>query len=560
MVIVKWGDTVAPAATVTEDGTVAWGSLLVRFTMMPLPVAGPVSVTRFDVVEAPPVTEAGDSVAESRAAGFTVRFAVLVTPLYDPEIVTTVCTETADVAIVKKGDTVAPGATVTESGVIACGSLLVRFTVTPAPAAGPVSVSRFDVVGTPPTTEVGDGDNESNATGLTVKMAVLVTPLYVAEIVTIFGVETNEVPIVKTGDAVAPAATVTEAGTPTPGSLLLRLTTMPPAGAGPFRFTLLDVVGSPATIDVGDRATESNAGGLTVRRAVLVTPLYVAEIVTIFGVETNEVVIVKTGDAVAPAATVTEAGTPTPGSLLLKLTLIPPAGAGPLRFTLLDVVGSPATTDVGDRATESNATGLTVRMAVLVTPLYVAEIVTMVVTETNEVVIVKTGDAVAPAATVTEAGTPTPGSLLVKLTRMPPAGAGPLRFTLLDVVGIPATTDVGDRATESNATGLTVKMAVLVTPLYVAEIVTVLVVETNDVVIVKTGDAVAPAATVTEAGTPTPGSLLLKLTTMPPAGAGAFRVTLFAVVAVPPTTEAGDRTGVATKGFTVRMAILVLPL
>jgi len=144
---------------------------------------------------------------------------------------------------------------------------------------------------------------------------------------------------------------------------------------------------------------------------------------------------------------------------------MPPAGAGPLRFTLFNVVETPPATDAGDRPTESNAAGFTVRFAVLVMPLYMAEIVTGVVAETDDVVIVKTGDAVAPAATVTEAGTPTLRSVLVKVTRMPPAGAGPVRFTLFEVVETPPTTDAGDSATESNATGLTVRFAVLVTPL-----------------------------------------------------------------------------------------------
>ena len=179
------------------------------------------------------------------------------------------------------------------------------------------------------------------------------------------------------------------------------------------------------------------------------------------------------GDAVAPAATVTEAGTPTPGLLLVKVTLIPPAGAGPVRFTLFNVVEAPPTTVVGESPTESSATGVTVRMAVLVTPLYVAEIVIDAVAETAEVVIVNAGDAVAPAATVTEAGRPTPGSLLVKVTLIPPAGAGPFRFTLFNVVETPPTTDVGERATESSAIGFTVRVAVLLTPFKVAVIVTV---------------------------------------------------------------------------------------
>ncbi len=79
-------------------------------------------------------------------------------------------------------------------------------------------------------------------------------------------------------------------------------------------------------------------------------------------------------------------------------------------------------------------------------------------------------------------------------------------------------------------------------------------------VIVNAGDAVAPAATVTDAGTPTPGSLLVRFTTSPPAGAAMFRVTLFAVVEMPPVTDVGERTGVAVMGFTVRMAVLLAPL
>src|SRR5260370_19751830 len=137
---------------------------------------------------------------------------------------------------------------------------------------------------------------------------------------------------------------------------------------------------------------------------VWVTPLYAAEIVTDEVAETNEVVIVNAGDAVAPAATVTDAGGTTPPSLLDKVTVIPPDGAGPVRFTLFNVVDTPPTTDAGEGTTESNATGLTVRTAVFVTLLYVAEIVTDRIAETDEVVIVKAGDAVAPAATVTEAG------------------------------------------------------------------------------------------------------------------------------------------------------------
>ncbi len=396
----------------------------------------------------------------------------MVTPLYCAEIVATVVVATDDVVIVKYEDDIAPAATGTEAGTPTPETLLVKVTLMPPAGAGPFKFTLFNVVETPPFTVVTERPTEIGATGLTVRIAVLFTPLKVAVIVIDAVTDTAEVVIVNAADAVAPAGTITDAGTPTPGSLLLRLTLTPPAGAGPFRFTLFKVAETPPTTVVGDNTTESNATGLSVRMAVLVTPLYIAEIVTDTVAETAEVVIVNAGDAVAPAATVTETGTPTPELLLVRLTMTPPAGAGPVRFTLFNVVGTPPTVEVGDSATESNATGLTVRMAVLVTPLYTAEIVTDTVAGTTEVVIVNAGDAVAPAATVTETGTPTPELLLVRLTVTPPAGAGPVRFTLFNVVGTPPTTVVGDNATESSASGFTVRIAVLVTLLYVGEIVT----------------------------------------------------------------------------------------
>ncbi len=79
--IVKYGETVAPAATLTEAGVVTRGSPLDRFTTTPPAGATPLSVTLFNVVEAPPTTDVGDRVSESRATGFTVRLAVLFTPL-----------------------------------------------------------------------------------------------------------------------------------------------------------------------------------------------------------------------------------------------------------------------------------------------------------------------------------------------------------------------------------------------------------------------------------------------------------------------------------------------
>jgi hypothetical protein len=74
----------------------------------------------------------------------------------------------------------------------------------------------------------------------------------------------------------------------------------------------------------------------------------------------------------------------------------------------------------------------------------------------------------------------------------------------------------------------------------VAVIVTGVFVATAVVVMVNDGDTVAPAATVTEAGTVALGSLLESVTTAPPVGAAALRVTVLAVADVPPITEVGD--------------------
>ena len=109
--------------------------------------------------------------------------------------------------------------------------------------------------------------------------------------------------------------------------------------------------------------------GFTVRLAVRIAPLYEAVIVTLLCAETADVVIVKLGDEVAPAATVTLAGGTTPGSLLDRFTTVPPAGAGPFSVTLFNVVEAPPVTDAGDSVIDSSANGFTVRVAVFITPL-----------------------------------------------------------------------------------------------------------------------------------------------------------------------------------------------
>ena len=77
----------------------------------------------------------------------------------------------------------------------------------------------------------------------------------------------------------------------------------------------------------------------------------------------------------------------------------------------------------------------------------------MVVAETREVVTVKTGDTLVPAATVTEGGKITPGLLLERFTTVS-TGAGPLMVTLFAVVEPLPITDVGDKVTKTTFSGL----------------------------------------------------------------------------------------------------------
>ena len=83
--------------------------------------------------------------------------------------------------------------------------------------------------------------------------------------------------------------------------------------------------------------------------------------------DTGLVVAVKVA-LVAPAATVTDAGTWAAAVFeLVRATIAPPAGAGPLRVTV-PVEDAPPTTDVGDRPTAVRTAGAAVTVKVAVRP------------------------------------------------------------------------------------------------------------------------------------------------------------------------------------------------
>jgi hypothetical protein len=78
VVIVNEGETVPPAATVTEAGTVALGSLLESVTTAPSDGAGPLRVKVLSVVDPPPTTDVGDNVTAETLGCKTVKVAVFV--------------------------------------------------------------------------------------------------------------------------------------------------------------------------------------------------------------------------------------------------------------------------------------------------------------------------------------------------------------------------------------------------------------------------------------------------------------------------------------------------
>ena len=248
---------------------------------------------------------------------------------------------------------------------------------------------------------------------------------------------------------------------------------------------------------------------------------------------TGTVVTVNVAE-VAPAGIVTDAGTVAALFASVRVTIAPDAGALPFSVTV-PVDDAPPTTVAGLRLRLDSEGALTVRVAVLVFPLYAAETVTTVSALTAEVVTVNVA-LVAPAAMVTLAGTEAAAETeLESETTAPPAGAAPFRVTV-PVELTPPITEVGLSEIVLMAAALTVRVAV-VAPLYVAVMVAVCTEATGLVLIEKLVD-IAPAATVTDPGTLTAASLEESATTAPELPAASARVTVPVAVA-PPNTEVG---------------------
>lgn len=249
---------------------------------------------------------------------------------------------------------------------------------------------------------------------------------------------------------------------------------------------------------------------------------------------------------VAPAATVTDAGTVAEALFDARVTTWPPAGAGPASLTV-PVEGLPPMTAVGARVTVPAPAVVIARVAVLLPP-FAAAVIVAEVAEATPVVFTVNVAVLAPAATVTVAGTEAAATLEVRFTTTPPAGAMEAMVTV-PVEAVPPTTEVG-ATTKSETWGpVIVKFAEPAFPFAVAVIFAVLAAPTATVLTVKVA-VVAPAATVAVAGTVADVLSEARFTTRPPAGAALVRVTV-AVDGDPPTTLVGLRATAVTPGAVI---------
>jgi len=211
----------------------------------------------------------------------------------------------------------------------------------------------------------------------------------------------------------------------------------------------------------------------------------------------------------------------------------------------------PLTLD-GLSVTDRSAGGLTVTVACSETPLRLPVIVTPTCAATAVVLIVKVAEDL-PAGMVTVAGTVAAFEPLESFTTSPPEGAGPLSVAV-PVEGVPPVTVAGLREIEVNAGGSTVRVAFCVTPLRLPDTVATTCDATATVVALKVA-LVELARIATEAGTATVVRLLESLTTNPPVGAGALRLTV-PVEGVPPATVFGLKLSDAKPtGTKVRFAV-----
>jgi hypothetical protein len=385
---------------------------------------------------------------------------------------------------------------------------------------------------------------------VTVSVADLVTPPAVAEMDEFVFAVTGSVVMGNVAN-VAPAGTVTAAGTVAAVVRLLRsVTVVPPGGAAMETFTL-PTDGAPPTTLEGVRETLEAVTTRTERFAERVFVPEVPEIATVVFAATAEVVTVNVA-VVLPAAITALAGTLATAPLALASVTVVELGTV-LLIRTVPVTDPPPAMAVGLSETVSvRRASAAVREAPDAVAVSVA-----VDAEVTPVVVTVNGALVAPAGISTVAGRVTAELLSDSETESPPAGAGVARVTVAPT-GLPLTTLAAERVRAERAGGDTVSVAARVAPFQVAEMLTGVEVETGAVAIGNVAD-VAPAAMVTVAGTVAAAELDASAIAAPPAGA-AVPMRTVPVELTPPATVVGETvTAVRAGGLIVRLAVRAAP-
>lgn len=347
-------------------------------------------------------------------------------------------------------------------------------------------------------------------------------------------------------------------GTVAAVELLDSETAAPPAGAAALKVTV-PVEALPLTTLVGLSDSAESVGppgGLTTSVALFIVAR-IPEIVAVVDTVTVRVVTVKVA-LLAPAATVTLAGTVIAAVLPASGTTAPPVGAAALNVTVPDDEVPPATL-VGLNVSAASVGPVTAGVRVSIasrlgspgTPKD-AMMVASTVPVTALVVIVKLA-LVANAGTVMLAGTATTAGRALMSVMSWAWLCAALKVTV-PVVALPPIRLVGLSASVASsgcggaATAVTVRSAVRVTTPKPAKIVTVLEAVTAALVGTVKAALVAPTGTVTVPGTFAVLKLLLDSeTTAPPLGAAAVKVTV-PVDELPAATVVGLSVSVARAG------------
>jgi len=264
--------------------------------------------------------------------------------------------------------------------------------------------------------------------------------------------------------------------------------------------------------------------------------------VTWLDAATAKVLIEKLA-VVAPEATVIDGGIVALALLELKLMVVPPDGAAPLRVTVpADAV--PPITVVGATVRLTNAGGLIVRVAVFIEEPRVPVMDAATELATADVDTVNVAEVV-PAPMVTEEGSVALELLDDRLTTIPlePAGAF---MVAVPTDETPPVTIAGETVRLTRAGGLMVSVA----DLEDVPTLPVIVAETElDVTAVEIKNVVefVPTATVTLVGSVALVLLEVSPTIEPLGPAGPFNVTV-PVEEDPPMTDDGDTVRLLNPG------------